>query len=830
MTKISTPEQFLGFRVGADRKLADWPQIVEYFERVDNLSDRVKVERLGETTEGNSFILATISSPENLRNLERLRELQMRLCNPSGLTEVEERRLLEEGKIIVLITCSIHSTEVGGSQMSMELLHKLATEDSPEVREILDNVVLLLVPSLNPDGNRIVVKWYKETLGSEWEGTRPPFLYHKYAGHDNNRDWFMFSLKETRLLVEKVHNRWHPQIIYDIHQMGQKGPRFFLPPYIDPIDGNVDPVIQAEIALMGLSMASQLILEGRRGVVWHWVFDGWTPARAYQHYHGGIRILSEAASVDIASPVEVKREELESERGLDPKEQRWNNPMPWMGGEWTLRDIVDYEFSAAMACLRNSAKYRESWLRGSLEIGRRALKPESGPYAFIIPPGQRDPGAVAELLQVLKIGDVEVKRSKSSFIADGVEYGAGTYVVLFAQPYGRFAKTMLELQQYPDLRESKEEPPVVPYDVTAHTLGLQMGVEVHQVEDAFEADLEDLENPILPAGSVYGRGKAYYLFPPEMNNSAKAANSLMRSGYKVFRIPGEVELEGVKMRPGGFAVEVGGRSEAPLEALARELGVSFHGVDKLPEEAYELRYPRVGVYRAWVPNPDEGWLRLVLENYYFPYETLTPQDVRRGGLADRIDVLIFPDLSRDIIVSGMKGFKWLDPDRYPPKYRAGLGRLGTEEVLKFLRAGGTVIALNRACDFPIKDLWVPAENCLEGLSEKEFYIPGSILRVLVDNSHPLGYGYDREEAIMFLRGPAFKVKEGRVVVRYPETNPLLSGWILGDKHLHGRAAAAEIPTGKGKVILLGFPPHFRNQTRGTFKILFNAIFYGSLRN
>ena len=826
-TEIPPPEAELGFRVGTDRKLADWPEIVEYFEKVGCLSDRVQVERLGETTEGNPFLLATISSPENLRDLERYRQIQMRLCNPAGLSEAEERRLVEEGKTVVLISCSIHSTEVGGSQVSMELLHKLSSEETPEVREILDNVIFLLVPSLNPDGNRIVVRWYGETLGTDWEGTRPPFLYHKYVGHDNNRDWFMFTQKETRMTVEEIHNRWHPQIVYDMHQMGQRGPRFFLPPYIDPIDPNVDPVLQSGIAFMGLSMANELVIEGKRGVAVHWVFDGWTPARAYQHYHGGIRILSEAASVDIASPIDVEAKEMEAERGLDPREQRWNNPMPWKGGRWTLRDIIDYELSAAMACLRNAALYRDRWLRGSLEIGRRALNPEGGPYAFVVPPGQRDPPTTYELLRVLRTGDVRIHRARKSFEAEGVEYPAGTHVILFAQPYGRFAKTMLELQRYPDLRESPDAPPVVPYDVTAHTLGLQMGVEVHQIDEPFEADLEAVEDLVPPTGEVHGKGKPLYLFSPEPNISANAANELLEGGFRVFRTRGHVDLGEVELKPGCFVVEGGSALQGTVEELAGGLGIDFYGVDESPETAFELRRPRVGIYKAWVPNADEGWLRFVLENFGFGYETLTPQDVRRGGLSERFDVLIFPDLRRDVIVRGMEGNKRMDASRYPSRYRGGLGEQGTGEVLRFLGDGGTVVALNGACEFPVKDLWVPAENCLEGLSEKEFYIPGSILRVLVDDEHPLGYGFDRETAIMFLRGPAFNVKEGHVVARYPEANPLLSGWILGDKHLRGRAAAAEVPAGRGRVILIGFPPHFRSQAHGTFKMLFNAIFYGA---
>jgi hypothetical protein len=822
---VPSPQEHLGYHVGTDRKLADWPEIVEYFMKVAEASPRVNVEEVGKTTEGNPFIYATISSPENLERLEELRQAQLRLSNPKGLTDAEAADLVEKNKTVVLITCSIHSTEVGGSQMSLELLHRLATEESPELAEILDNVIFLFVPSLNPDGNRIVVDWYNRYLNTEYEGTSPPMVYHKYAGHDNNRDWYMFTLKETQLTVEHIHNRWHPQIVYDIHQMGSRGPRLYVPPFTDPYEPNVDPILTSGVNLMGISMADALAREGKRGVATNWEFDAWTPARAYQHYHGGIRILSEAASVKIATPIEIKPEELKPDRGFYPMEARWNHPLPWKGGRWTLRDIIDYELTVAWACLQTAAKFRKRWLKGTLDMGRRAISPEGGPYAFVVSANQRDPGAAAELLWVMRMGDVAVHRARASFNADGVDYPAGSHVILYAQPYGCFAKALLEKQVYPDLRESPEMPPVVPYDVTAHTLSLQMGVNVVQVNTAFQADLEPMDEPVVPCGQVYGKGP-YYVWTPILNSSFKAANKLLAEGYCVRRSIDEVELDHCILKPGAFIVEPGKELEERLGDMASELGLDFYGVDKPLPDTLELKRPRVGVYRAWLPNADEGWLRMVLEEYGFDYVNLYPEDVRAGGLSDKVDVLVFPDLSRDVVVDGMKGYRSMDPKTYELSYRRGIEEQGNKEILMFLDAGGTVITLNRACEYAVKDLYAAAELPLAGLTEKEFYCPGSLLRVLVDDTHPIGYGYSREEAIMFLGSPAFNVKDGVAVAWYPETDTTLSGWLLGEKHLRGRAAVAEIPAGNGTIILIGCSPHFRNQNRSTFKLLFNSIYYG----
>ncbi len=828
MSKIISPEDFLGFKPGTDRKVADWPRIVEYFQKVSDASDRVRVNVLGETTEGNPFIRAVVTSAENLSNLEEIRKTQMRICNSVGVTPEEEERLVSEGKTIALITCSIHSTEIAASQMSMELLYKLATENAPEVMEILDNVVLLLVPSLNPDGHEIVVDWYRESLGTEYEGTSPPWMYHKYVGHDNNRDWFMFTQKETRIAVEKIHNVWHPQIVYDLHQMGSYGARLFVPPFTDPIEPNIDPVLQSQIAFIGTSMLNELVTEGKRGVWCSAGYDLWTPARHYQCYHGGIRILSEAASVKIASPIEVERSEIQSRRGLSPLDQRWNNPYPWTGGSWTLGDIVDYEFSAAMSLLRNAARYRDRWLRGSLEIYKRALNPRGGPYAWVLPPEQKDPAMTALLLNTLMFGDVEVKVAREPFEAEGVRYPAGTHVVLYAQPYGRFAKTMLEIQEYPDLREDPSQPPKRPYDVTAHTLPLLMHVEAHEVKEKFEADLVTVEE-VKPLGEIVGEGKAYYAFSPEWNASYKAVNSLLSEGWDVHRVGEPLEAEGASFPPGAFVVEGGSETLGSIREIAEELGLSFHGIDDLPDVSFRVKAPRVGVYRAWSSMADEGWTRFVLENHGFSFEALTPQNIRQGGLSERFDVLLFPDYPRDLIVGGGAALakRWGTEVKYPPRYLAGLGDQGVGEVLKFLRGGGFVVTVNDACDFAIKDLSAPAVNVLEEKEASEFYIPGSILRTVFDDTHPVGYGLSREEAVFFIRSPAFEVKWGESVAVYPEANSLLSGWVLGEKLLLGRTAVAELPMGEGRAVLIGFPPIFRSQTHGTFKVLFNSLLYAS---
>ena len=460
--QVKSPQDYLGFRVGEDYKLADWQQITGYFSELGKSSDRVHVDVIGQTTLKKPFLRVTITSPENYAKIARYEEITHRLADPRGLAPEEADRLIAEGKSVIAITCSVHATEVGGAQMSMELAYNMATKNTAEVKNILDNVVFLLVPSLNPDGLDIVVNWYKKNLKTPFEAAPVPEIYHHYAGHDNNRDWYMFTLDETRNTIDGVYKKWHPQVLYDVHQMGNTGARLFVPPFMDPYEPNIDPILIQGASFIGQAMMNRLIGEGKTGITTNAVYDSWTPARAYQHYHGAVRILTEAASVNYASPIRQSFSDLRPGLGYDPRTVSWKFPALWRGGEWHLRDIVDYELTSAMGALENMALYRERWLRNFYTVQKRAVSRTAGPYAFVVPPDQRDPVTAVEMLNILQFGEVEVEQAQSAFTADGAQYPKSSYVIRMAQPFGVFAKTMMEKQVYPDLREYPGGPPQRP--------------------------------------------------------------------------------------------------------------------------------------------------------------------------------------------------------------------------------------------------------------------------------------------------------------------------------------------------------------------------------
>jgi hypothetical protein len=497
---VPTPASILGYEPGADRKLPTWKQITDYFRAVEKASPRVQVRTLGPTTMGRPFVAVFISDSATLRQLPRYQMIQRKLMNPRLRGPDELEPLLAAGKNVILITSAIHSTEVGGFTTPLVITDRLARGDTPEARAILANTIIILVPSQNPDGVDIVGDWYRSTLGTKAEGTSPPELYHHYTGHDDNRDWYAFTQPETRYTVDSLYTPWDPEIVNDIHQQGSNAGRIFIPPYMDPVDPNIDPILTAGTNALGMAVGWRMMAEGKTGIAYNAAYDEWSPARQYSLYHRGVRILTETASAALATPLDLPFASLGAARGYEAKTATWNFPALWTGGHWSYGDIVAYQVSATWAMLNQAARDRRAWLESYAALGDRALAADhpwthdSLPAAFVIPRAQRDTQAVQRLIWTLQHGQVEVRSSTTPVSANGTTYPSGSYVVLTSQPMGGYAKSMIERQRYPNLHEYPGGPPVRPYDVTAQTLPLLFGVEVASVATAPVASAA----PIVP--------------------------------------------------------------------------------------------------------------------------------------------------------------------------------------------------------------------------------------------------------------------------------------------------------------------------------------------
>jgi hypothetical protein len=764
---VPTPQSHFGHPVTEDRKLLDWDKVVSYFHALAQSSDRVRVEDFGKSTEGRTMIAAFIAAPETLRDLDRYRTIQQRLADPRHLADTEATRLLAQGKAIVMVTCSIHSTEVASTHSAIEFAYRMATDQGDRTRAILANTILILVPSLNPDGVDIVTQWYRRTLNTPFEGTNPPELYQKYVGHDNNRDWYIFSQVETRNAVARLHNIWHPQIVYDVHEQGAYASRIFVPPWLDPIDPNVDPILAQTANMIGMNMALELTASGRKGVAVNASYDFWTPSRHYQSYHGGVRILSESAEVKLATPITVNPEQISPQAlGFNPRESSWNYLEPWLGGEWRLRDIIQDQTLAMESCLYTAALHRPDLLRNFLTVGRRASV-RSSPYAFVIPFRQTDPGAARKLLETLAFGQVEIDRA------------AGSYVIRMQQPYSAFAKTLLERQHYPDLRVSPGGPPRRPYDVTAQTLPLLMGVEVETLDQLAPMALTPAKSFTFQSPTTAPPG----VLRAADTDSWKEINRLWTAGQTVYR----------DSATGDFSTQ---------PATTRT----------------ELKRPRVGLYKSWIPNIDEGWTRWLLEEFGFAYSSLRNSTLQAGDLRRSFDVIVFPSATVSNMTNGYR------PGSMPLEFTGGLGQKGLQSLKQFAEAGGRLVFLNESSAYAIDVMGLPVTDVTRGLSPADFYAPGSLLNATIDPADPLTRGLPPNIVIWSERSPAFDPGPGvRAIVKYPTDNILASGWLLGAKHLAEHAAVVQVPVGQGFVILFGMRPQYRAQSYQAFRLLFNTL-------
>ena len=857
---VPTPESIIGWAPCADYKLATYEQIDTYFRALADSSDRMQLIEIGKTAEGRTQTMAIISSEANMRNLDRYKEIARTLAQ-GQVSATTARALANEGKAVVWIDFGLHSTEVAHGQTAPWMAHNAVSDESEEMRNIRDNVIFLLVPNMNPDGTTLVANWYMQHVGTEFEHAPLPELYQKYVGHDNNRDWYMFNQPESRNVGRQLYEEWFPQIIYNQHQTGPFPSRIFIPPFAEPVNPNIPALVMRGINAVGSAMGRRYDQEGKTGVISQIGFDTWWNGgmRTAPYYHNMVGILTEASHAS-ATPATYDRQRFPPRfsNGESTTEPSTFYPNPYLGGEWHIRDTCEYMLTGSMAVLDIGAKRRAEWLYNIYQMGRDAIAAGED-ETYVISLNQWDPGTAIKLVNVLRRGGIEVDRATTDFMLDGIEYPSGSFVVAGAQAFRPHLTDLLNPQVYPDRRLYPGGPPDRPYDVTGWTLPFQMDVKVAKHSGLGNQRAEVALEPVVglvqpPIHSMPDQAAGAYVIDTRANDAFIAVNRLLAAGETIYRTTAVVD-EGVAydqwgnpvdtgVWPAGtFLVAVGLNTHARVADAASSLGLTIGTLDALPStDTVQLAPPRIGLYHAWGGNMDEGWTRWLLEQFEFPYTSLHDAEVRTGNLRDRYDVIVLPDATYQSMLHG------LSAERMPVEYTGGMTIAGLANLHEFVTAGGTLVAMDTATELPLEIFDLPISDVTVSQSDSDYYIPGTLLRMAVDNKHPLAFGMPEESTAFFSRSPAFTIGRApsrserwtgtrspspeaiRTVASYPSSPDelLKSGWLLGGNVIAGRAAVVEVAIEEGRIVLLGFRVQHRAQSHGTFKLLFNSLLIGAI--
>ena len=892
--RITSPRAQFGHNIGDDYFLANYSQMIDYWRRLDRESDRMRMVRIGTTAEGRPMWMAIITSPDNQKKLPRYQEISRRLALAENLTDEQARALSIEGKAIVWIDGGLHATEVLGAQQLIQTVYELVSRNDPETLRILRDDIVLCVPA-NPDGQDLVSDWYmREADTLKRTTSRLPRLYHKYAGHDNNRDAYMGALPETQAMDSILFRAWYPQIMYNHHQTGPIGTVIFAPPFRDPFNYNFDPLVPMELDLVGAAMHSRFVAEGKAGATMRsgsgystWWNGG---LRTTVYFHNMIGLLTEA--IGNPTPIQIP---LVPEKLLP----RGDLPMPIQPQKWYFAQSIAYELTANRAVLDVASRYRETLLYNIYQMGRnsirrgntdtwtvtpkkvaaleaalpldsarvqplagdaaaggRALTSSPGelakyasimrnpadrdPRGYIIPSDQPDFLTATKFVNALIKNGIVVQRATAPFVVGGKSYPANSFVVQAAQAFRPHILDMFEPQDHPNDVPYPGGPPTPPYDNAGWTLAYQMGVQFDRVLDSFTGPFTQVVGFAKPPASRIAYGQAGYVFSHSVNDAFAAVNRLLARGEEVYALNTPLPINGRSYDAGTFYVAAKPTTLALVSQIAKEKGIVFDPVaGAIPRESLKKIQPaRIGLWDQYGGAITSGWARLILEQFEFPYQVVYPPALDAGNLISRFDVLIFPD-GANFFRPGARGASRINPSEVPAEYRDRVGNMTATrtvpQVLEFLTAGGTVLAIGSATDLGFQ-LGLPIVNALTDssgrpLPRNRFYVPGSILSVQVDTTAALAQGVRPTTDFYFDNAPAFTLLPGaetrgvKRIAWIDSQAPLRSGWAWGQKYLNGVTEVLQARVGKGMLVLYGADPYFRSQPHGTFKLLFNGLLY-----
>jgi hypothetical protein len=840
---IPKPEEHFGFVPGSDYMLFNYEEMIDYLMKLDKASPMVRLVENGQSPMGKKMYIAFISSEKNINNLDRLKEINRELALNPDLSAAKREEYIRDGRVFFLATLSMHSTEVAPSQAAPLIAYKLVTSGDPLVRKYLDDVVYMMVPNHNPDGMDMVVENYKKYKGTQYEGASLPSVYHKYVGHDNNRDFVTLTQEDTKAVARIYNLDWFPQVMIEKHQMGSTSIRYFVPPATDPIAENVDAELWTWTGVFGTNMLRDLTNAGLQGVGQKTIYDDYWPGSTETCiWKNVIGMLTEAASVRDASPVYIEPNELQTGKGLSEYEKSMNFPLPWEGGWWRLGDIVKLEIESTFSTIKTASLYKNDILKFRNDICRREVErgKTEPPYYYVVPRAQSDQSEMISLVELMKEHGVNTFRLTENYTLGGINLKTGDIVYPLAQPFRAFVKEVMEKQDYPVRRFTPGGEIMRPYDVTSWSLPLHRGVLSHEIKTrdiSFEAKLKPLTATWYPIGEGF---KLPALFPVSNNGSFKAAILAMKNGLKVSRLTQEATINGRAYGKGSFLLQ--GSDNALLNTIVKESKTEPGYIEDPGKLASApVTMPRLAMVETYFSDMDAGWTRYLFDSYQLPYTVLHPDEFEKTDFTGQFDVVIFPGTSKALLMNGKPGSETTPSmSNYHPDYQKGMGKKGLEKLLLFVNDGGKIISWGQSTDLftgmleitrgeAKEEFMLPFTNTGDQARRDGLIVPGSLVRMQLKQDHPLTWGMPAEAGVFYRGNPLFSTSvprfdmDRRVIGVFPEKGILMSGYCEKEEKLAEKPAMIWIKKGKGELILYSFSPQFRASTQATYKLLFNAL-------
>jgi hypothetical protein len=878
---IPTPKEHFGFTIGDNYHLATFTQTEDYFKKLAAATNKAKLQVIGKTEEGRNQYMMIVSDPSNIRQLEKYKSISQKLARAEGLNDEEAKQLAKEGKSVVWIDGGLHATEVVGAHQLIQTMYTLLTREDEETKRILKSTIILFVHA-NPDGQELVSNWYMRNADTLKRTTdNLPRLYEKYIGHDNNRDFFMLNMSESKNMSRQLYIEWMPQILYNHHQTGPPGTVVAGPPYRDPFNYVYDPLLVTGIDAVGAAMSSRLNAESKPGYTMKSgsVYSTWWNGglRTAAYYHNIIGLLTEIIGNPTPSKIPLVPQRLIPNSAT---------PYPIEPQQWYFKNSIDYSVSLNYAVLNYASRYKDELLyniytmgKHSIEAGNKdswtkspkkvelladafkADKKETkadtlpvdyfnkvyknkelrDPRGYIITADQTT--TAASFVNILINSGIKVQKATAAFSVAGKNYPSGSYIVKTNQAFRPHVLDMFEPQDHPNDFQYPGGPPVRPYDAAGWTPAFTMGLQFDRILDDFAGPFENIAYGEIqtPKGKIINSDlNTYgYSFSTKDNASYVAVNDLLKEGAQVFKSKEQYYVP--------FTNEFTNFTNFKnvISKISNNTGVVFASVTTKPSDAQPIIKPlRIGLWDRYGGSMSSGWVRWIFEQYHFPFNLVYAKEIDAAQLNDKFDVIVFVEGAIPALRAEPSPWEEKEPkeDDIPAEFKERVGKLTLQKSIpalqKFLNNGGRIVTIGSSANLAYH-LNLPVKNALvemvagkeKPLPGEKFYIPGSVMQIDVDHNYAPNWGMNKKADVYFSTSPVFKLapdaishKDITPLAWYSSATTLRSGWAFGQAYLQDGVAAFEANVGKGKLFVYGPEITFRGQTHGTYKMLFNQLY------